>query len=147
MSPHNTEHIEDDFLKKMVQQTPMEKPSEGFTEGIMGQLQPLQALESDERSSLKPWQWGLMAAGLLGLVYFIITFDLNALLRQIAGGEESGDGKNYINAFASMIEIFEEGFSGFQLTSITVMVILAGVILFSADRFLKKWASANVDVA
>nr|NQU93065.1 hypothetical protein [Bacteroidota bacterium] len=145
MTQHNTEHIDDGFLKKMVQQTPKEMPSADFTSRVMNQIPKHAQVETVEKTTFKLWHWALVAAGLTGIVYFIITFDLNSIFRKMSA-DNSDEGINYVNIFKSIINIFNEGFSSFQVTSITAVIILSGVLLYFGDKFLKHWASTKVSI-
>ena len=139
MDKQDTEHIKDDFLKRLVGLTTEEKPSADFTDKVMAGI-PNGVLAEEEDTSLKPWQWLLLAAALTGIVYFIVAFDLNPLFRQLTNVSEDG-GANYLNMFTSMIQLFSNAFSGFHFTAISVMVIISGFALYLGDKFLRKWSS------
>ena len=140
---NNTEHIEDDFLKKMMDQLPDEKAPAGFTLGVMAGIPTLERAEVADTPAIKVWHWFAMAAGLAGIVYFVIRIDLNAVFNQISGGAKSEE-TNYVKAFTSLIDLFEKGFSAFQFTSVTLVIIIAGLILYFGDKLLKKWTSSSV---
>jgi len=139
MDRQNTEHIKDDFIKGLVGLSDEEKPSGDFTQKVMAGI-PRAVVVEEENTSLKPWQWLAIAAALTGIVYFIVAFDLNPLFRQLTNVSEDG-GANYLNMFTSMIQLFSNAFSGFHFTSISVMVIISGIVLYLGDKFLRKWSS------
>jgi hypothetical protein len=144
MNKQEAEHIKDDFIKGLVGLTTEEKPSADFTDKVMSGI-PIGVLVEEEDTSLKPWQWLVLAAALTGIVYFIVAFDLSPLFRQLTYVSEDA-GENYLNMFTSMIQLFSNAFSGFQFTSISVMVILSGIALYLGDKFLRKRSSKQVVV-
>ncbi len=143
MTDKHSEHIEDEFLKKLLSQLDEEQPSPDFTDKVMQQLPKSQVKEEVESTSVKPWQWVLMAAGVVGVGYFIFAFDIGVLLG--TGGE--GAGINYLAMFSSILTMFSEGFSAFKVTSISAVIIASGVLLYLADKFLKKWSDQNTHFA
>jgi hypothetical protein len=145
MDKQHTEHINDEFLKGLVKLSDEDKPSVDFTQNVMAKIPQSVVEEQEEKSMLKPWQWIAIAATLVGVIYFIITFDLNSVFRQVAGVSGPG-GINYVNMFASFIQMFSSAFSEFQFTTITLTIILSGVALYLGDKFLRKWSSANMVV-
>lgn len=145
MDKQNTEHINDEFLKGLVKLSDEDQPSDDFTQKVMAKVPESVVILQEETSTIKPWQWVAIAATLVGVIYFIITFDLNSVFRQLADVSESG-GINYVNMFTSLIQLFTSAFSGFQFTTITLMIIISGVALYLGDKFLRKWSSASVVV-
>ena len=141
---NNTEHIEDDFLKKLVGKVPDEKPPADFTSNVMAGIPSAEQIESIEPPLIRLWHWFAIAAGLAGVIYFVVSVNLNTLFNQLAGGAKSEE-TNYVKAFTSLIELFEKGFSGFQVTSVTLVIIIAGIILYFGDRLLKKWTSSRMN--
>jgi hypothetical protein len=142
METKHTEHIKDDFLNGLVKLSEDEKLPGDFTQNVMAQVPETVLVEQDEKSALKPWHWITIAAVSIGIIYFIITFDLNSILRQATSVSEDG-GTNYLNMFTSIIQLFSTAFSGFQFTSITVMIIVSLAGLYLGDRFLRKWTSSR----
>ncbi|OYT12899.1 MAG: hypothetical protein B6I19_07930 [Bacteroidetes bacterium 4572_114] len=145
MDKQNIEHIEDDFLKGLLKLSDEEKPSENFTQLVMAKVPKPVVMGEEEKIEIKPWHWVTIAAALVGAVYFIITFNLNSLFRQVTDVSE-GDGINYLNMFTSIIQLFAKTFSGFHFTSITLMIVISGLALYFGDMFLRKWPSNNVVV-
>jgi hypothetical protein len=142
MDTKHTEHIKDDFLNGLVKLSDNEILPSDFTQKVMANIPKTVLVEQDGKSALKPWHWITIAAVSIGIIYFIITFDLTSILRQATSVTEDG-GSNYLNMFTSMIQLFSTAFSGFQFTSITVMIIVSGVVLYLGDKFLRKWTSSR----
>ncbi|MFP4470896.1 MAG: hypothetical protein ACOCX8_00300 [Bacteroidota bacterium] len=143
MTDKHSEHIEDEFLRKLLSQVDEEQPSPDFTDKVMQQLPRSPVKEEVESAAIKPWQWVLMAAGIAGVGYFLFAFDIGAIL----GTSQEGAGINYLNMFASIFAMFSEGFSAFKVTSITAVIIASAVLLYLADKFLKKWSDQNTHFA
>ena len=142
MDKQNNKHIEDDFLNGLVKLSDEEKLSEGFTQKVMAAIPKPVVVEQEEKSIIRPWQWVAGATALVGVIYFIITFDLNSLFRQVTD-VSGGEGINYVNMFTSLMQLFSKIFSGYHFTSITLMVVISGVALYFGDMFLRKWSSAG----
>ncbi len=140
MDHKNSEHIEDAFLKKLLAQVEEEKPTEGFTGRVMDQLPKTQITRGDEKSGVSIWQWIVMGIAVVGAAYFIFTFDIGTFVGSVEQGNQS-PGINYLNMFSAIVKVFSEGFSGFHVTSISLMIVASGVLLFIVDRVLKKWSN------
>jgi hypothetical protein len=138
---NTNEHIKDDFLKGLINLSEDEKVSVDFTQKVMAAI-PKPVVVKEEKSSLKPWQWIVVAAASIGIIYFVITFDLSTLLRQITTVSDDG-GASYLSMFTSLIQLFSKAFSGFQFTSITLMIVISGVALYLGDKFLRKWSKTR----
>ncbi len=139
MINQNTEHIEDDFLRNLVKKSATSQPSDGFTNNLMARIPNARTVVTTENDGIKPWHYVALAAGFIAVVYFIITFDLNSLVNQVAGGE-SQEGINYAGMFGNIILTFSKAFSAFHFTSISLMVVISGVVLYFGDKMLKRWS-------
>jgi len=138
----HTEHIRDDFLTDLVKLSDEEKISGDFTQRVMAQIPKTGVIEQEEKHALKPWHWITIVAASIGIIYFIITFDLSSILRQTTSVSENGS-SIYLSMFTSIIEIFTTAFSGFQFTSITLMIIISGAGLYLGDKFIRKWSESH----
>jgi len=146
MDNKHTEHINDDFLKGLVKFTDEDKPSVDFTQKIMAKIPRPVVEEQEEKFMLRPWQWVAIVASLIGVMYFIFAFDLTSLIRQ-ATDVSGSEGINYLNILTSFVQLISQAFSGFQFTSITLMILISGLALYFGDKFLRKWSSARAVVA
>lgn len=148
MKSINTEHIDDDFLKRLVRQTKEETPSDDFTSRVMASIpQTTAPPESVDKPMVKPWQWLLLVAAFTGIVYFIYSVDFGSFFNLV--GTDSPEGQvNYLKTFTSAMQIFSQAFSAFKLTNISLMVVISIVALYFGDRFLKSRATeANQNFA
>lgn len=138
----HTEHIKDDLLSNLVKLSDEEKISGDFTQRVMQQIPKTAIAEPEEKYFIKPWQWMSIAAAAVAIIYFIITFDLSSILSQTTNVSDDGS-SIYLSMFTSIIEIFTTAFSGFQFTSISVMIIISGVGLYLGDKFFRKWSESR----
>ncbi len=143
MEKQNTEHIEDEFLRNLVKKTETIQPSDDFTDKVMALIPKARPVEIIENNGLKPWHYVGLAAGLIAVVYFIITFDLSSFFNQMAGTE--GNGINYVSMFGNFIATFSKAFSAFHFTSISLMIVISIVVLYLGDMLLKRWSKSNAD--
>lgn len=139
MINHNTEHIEDDFLRNLVKKSETIQPSDSFTNNLMERIPKARTVVTTESDGIKPWHYVGLAAGFIAVVYFIITFDLNSLVNQLAGGEGQ-EGINYVGMFGNILLTFSKAFSAFHFTSISLMVVISVIILYFCDKMLKRWS-------
>jgi len=144
MEKQNSEHIEDDFLRNLVKKSTTILPSAGFTERVMEVIPKTNPFEVAEKEGFKPWYYAAIATGFVAVVYFIITFDLTSFFKQVAESEGK-EGINYVNLFGVVLNTFNKAFSNFHFTSISLMIVISGVILYFGDKLLKKWAKGNAD--
>lgn len=134
----NNEHIDDDFLKRLVKQTREETPSAGFTSRVMASIpQTSPAAEQVEKPAFKPWQWIFIVTGFAGIVWFIFTFDFGSFF-SIVNTNTPGEQVDYLRMFSSAMQIFSQAFSAFKFTNISLMVAISLVALYFGDRFLKS---------
>lgn len=144
----NTEHIDDDFLKRLVGLTKDEAPSGDFTSRVMAGIPKTSiAVESVQKSLMKPWQWVLLLAAFAGIVYFIYSINFGSLFTFMAA--DTPDGKiDYLTMFTSIMQLFSQAFSAFKLTNISLMIGISITALYFGDRFLRnKSQEANQNFA
>lgn len=144
----NTEHIDDDFLKHLVGLTKDEVPSGDFTSRVMAGIPKTSiAVESVQKSLMKPWQWVLLLAAFTGIVFFIYSINFSSLFTFMA--TDTPDGKiDYITMLSSIMQLFSQAFSAFKLTNISLMIGISITALYFGDRFLKSRAQeANQNFA
>ncbi len=134
---NNIEHIDDDFLKKLIGLQEDEKIPEGFTGKVMSALPkaPTPVVENKRHSGYKLY----LLLGAIGVAMVLIFFniDFGALLN-FAAESEGQSPQNYLNMFSSILQIFNEGFSGIKITSITVMAVVSLALLYFIDRLLRS---------
>jgi hypothetical protein len=123
----------DNFLRELFQKKEKEKPSAGFTSSVMERVR----LEATRQAGplLKPGTWVLMSMGFVLFVVLIFTVNIpfvNSLF------SATGMEKISLNIFSSQfISSFQAFFKEIHLTSISVMIGIAAVLLVGLDRILR----------
>jgi len=138
MNINNTEHLEDDFIRKLMKQTGDEKPSDDFTAKVMAAIPATEpVIVPIEKQPFKWWHFGLLVAALAGAGYIIFSFDIFGRFGNL--DVQQGIGlANYVNMFSSIVTLFTDGFSKIEVTSMPLMIILATALLIAGDKLLKK---------
>lgn len=85
MNMRNNNDIHDEFLKKLIRQIPDDQPSDDFVAKVMKVIPATSLANKVEKStSLKWWQWGLIAAAIVALgVLFIFSTYSNILYLKV----------------------------------------------------------------
>lgn len=147
MTTNNNDHISDDFLKGLLQQTPDEPLSADFTDKVMSLLPKTEApAEVIEKDAPVWWQWVLYAAALAGAAYFVFFVNLPAHISD-SGAHPLAYLNTYLNMFSSLINFFTRGMSDVEVTTRPLMIILALALLIAGDRILKKKLINNTVIA
>lgn len=138
MSNKNTDHIEDDFISKLMKQTGDEKPSDTFTAKVMAALPAAEpVIVPVEKQPFKWWHMALLAAAFTGIGYLIFLFDLSGLFTNL-DVQPAISLANYLNMFSSIVSLFTDGFSKIEVTTMPLMIVLATALLIAGDKLLKK---------
>jgi hypothetical protein len=138
MNNQNTDHISDEFIKKLMKQTADERLSDEFTNKVMAAIPVTQTpVEVVEKEPLVWWQWLLIAAAFVLAGYIIFFVNVSG---QISGVESQPAAylMNYLSMFSSLVTLFTQGFSGIEVTSRPLIIVAAIAILIFGDRLLKK---------
>lgn len=130
----NNKNNTDDFLKDLIQKSDIERPSVDFTNKVMREVEAY----SEKKSVLillikkiNKWHY-LTAAGLLVLIYltyYFLPFDNLSLFDRYDPA--------IISVFENIFYNFKQLFHSFQISSITLIIIIAIFTLFLTDRLLK----------
>ena len=139
MDKNNT-HIEDDFLKKLVNLPEDEKLPEDFTQRIMKKIPQektaVAPVESGRQFSIRNIAIVVIAAAVV--IFLALNIDFGAILN-LAGETSSDSPQSYVNMFSSVVKIFNQGFSSIKITSITITAIISLGLLYGIDKLLKSW--------
>jgi hypothetical protein len=138
MNINNTEHLEDDFIRKLMKQTGNEKPSDDFTAKVMAAIPATEpVIVPIEKQPFKWWHMALLAAAFTGIGYLIFFFDLSGLFTNL-DVQPAISLTNYVNMFSSIVSLFTDGFSKIEVTTMPLVIILATALLIAGDKLLKK---------
>lgn len=133
----NKEAYNDDFLKELIKLGNVEKAPEGFTDKVMQAIEPDTVPQSQPWWSLSNiWFWASLFLGFAGLVSIVFFVDFS-FMGSIFEGFKLDEA--FINTFTSEIGRELLGMSqGIEISSITVIIIVAIGALFILDRLLRR---------
>ena len=132
----NNKNNNDDFLKDIIQKSDIESPSVNFTDNVMNQIQMQEQTVSQlsgKTAGIKNYFF-LIAAGLAAVmyaVYYFISNDISLLPNDFD--------PILIPVFGKILTSMKELFQSIQISSFTLVIIVAVVGLFIIDRLLRKF--------
>ncbi len=136
----NNKNNNDDFLKDMIQKSGIESPSANFTDNVMNQIQMQDQTVSqlsEKTAGIKNYFF-LIAAGLAAVmyaVYYFISNDISLF---------SGDfDPILIPVFGKILISMKELFQSIQISSFTLVIIVAVIGLFIIDRLLRMFQTGK----
>jgi hypothetical protein len=128
------DQLNDDFLRDLLQATPLESPGESFVSKVMAGIEPLPVLGMAKKPffmDIRSW-WPYALAGAF-VILFLFTSDL-PYSRFIPGKEFFAH--TLIPNFLSMFSGVKSLFAGSKSVSIPLIVIFSAAFLYLIDRFL-----------
>jgi hypothetical protein len=141
----NENIIQDDFLKNLIKNSEIEKPSENFTNKVMGKIQSeVKTISVEDEPLLAKKYWLLIAAGFTAVIIILFVFDLSVITNLFAG--ISVEKIEIPTITGNLVNSFRDIFSSIKISSISFVVIAAIASLFLLDKFLKKKITANIFV-
>ena len=126
----------EDILKKMLQQTELEKAPQGFTGRVMEKIRAEEAPELAEDSGgiLSPKYWIMIGLGMGIAVAFLFSYDI-PFLSEIFSGLNI---KNISELSGRMIQFYQTTITEVEF-SVNAFIILGSAFgLFLLDRLLRK---------
>lgn len=144
MNLNNTDHLTDDFLENLIKKTSSERPSDDFTQKVMSALPATErVIETVEKLPFKWWHWAMLAAVFTGVGYMIFSFDVFGRFSEI-DPQPGINLVNYVKMFSSIVHLFTDGFAKIEFTTMPLLIILAGAVLFFGDKLLRKRMNIHV---
>lgn len=127
----------EEFFKELIKHGDIEKAPEGFTDKVM------LALDTEESPAKSLWWqqsnvllWGSIAVGILALVVTTFMFDFSFMNSIFTGVELDG------TRITQFIQYLGTGFTGifenFNISSVTIYIVIAIGALFIVDRLLRR---------
>ncbi|MBN2174757.1 MAG: hypothetical protein JW731_11540 [Bacteroidales bacterium] len=128
-------NFNDDFIRKLVQKSDTEQPSKSFTNNVMDNIIALEQEKAEYRFSIKGISYWYFAgaAGIFGLlytIYFFLTNEKTFITQKFDPA--------IIPGFESIFQSFEAIFESFKISSFTIIIIAAIVLLFAVDQILRR---------
>jgi hypothetical protein len=133
---NNDDFLEDDFLRDLIRQSPLDSPSDGFTGKVMENIQPVPALVPAGRPFFlflrSAWPYALAAAV---LIVFFMTSDLP--FTQFMPGKEYFSG-NLVPYFQSLFSGMGKLLFHSTYTSFALIVLASSGLLLVLDRIFRR---------
>ena len=135
--------MKDKFLKKMIKKIDIEKPSKDFTENIMKKINQETVVESVESQSILSLKyWVFIALGFIVVITLLFGYDWSFIKNIFS--EIKIETINFPSIILVSINYVKVIFSGIEISSISVIVILSVVVLILFDRLLKRSFHINL---
>ena len=135
--------MKDLLLRKIIRKTDIEKPSVDFTDNIMKKINQETVVESVESKSILSLKyWILIAAGFVLVVSLLFGYDWS-FIKNIFTGIKI-ETINFPSLILESLNYVKSLFSGVEISSITVIVVLSVVMLILVDRLLKRSFRTNL---
>lgn len=136
----NNKDKSDNFLRNLIKKAGIESPSPNFTDNVMNQIhaqqQPVEQL-SGKTAGIKSYYF-LIAAGLAAVIYAVYYFISNDI--SLFPGEFD---PILIPVFGKILASMKEMFQSIQVSSFTVVIIIAVIGLFIIDRLLRRFQTGK----
>jgi len=130
----------ENYLKNLVKKADIESPTPNFTDNVMNQIIAQEQLESQPSGKtfgLNNYYY-LVIGGLIGVgyaIYYLISHNISIL-------PESFD-PILIPVFGKILNSMKDLFQSLQVSSFTVVIIVAVVGLFIIDRLLRRFQTGK----
>ncbi len=135
--------IQDDFLKNLMKNSEIEKPSENFTNKVMEKIQSeIITISTADEPLLSKKYWLLIASGFIAVLIILFVFDLSFINNLFTG--ISIENFEITTITGNLLNSFRNIFSSIKISSISIIVIAAISSLFLLDKFLKKKITTNI---
>ena len=135
--------MKDLLLRKIIRKTDIEKPSVDFTDNIMKKINQETVVESVESKSILSLKyWILIVAGFVLVVSLLFGYDWS-FIKNIFTGIKI-ETINFPSLILESLNYVKSLFSGVEISSITVIVVLSVVMLILVDRLLKRSFRTNL---
>jgi len=135
--------MKDLLLRKIIRKTDIEKPSVDFTDNIMKKINQETVVESVESKSILSLKyWILIAAGFVLIISLLFGYDWS-FIKNIFTGIKI-ETINFPSLILESLNYVKALFSGVEISSITVIVVLSVVMLILVDRLLKRSFRTNL---
>jgi hypothetical protein len=131
----NHKNSTDDFLKEFLQKADIESPSADFTKNVMhriNEVSPEPSFVQQLNQKIKGWYF-LAVIGAGALIYTFYYF-----LNRDAGLLSEDFDPLIFPIFKRIIQSFSGLFQSMQISSFTIVIILAILGLFIVDRLISK---------
>ena len=130
----------DNYLKTLVQKADLESPSPNFTDNVMNQIQSAQQPVA-QTSGISAWfksYFFLVITGVAAVsyaIYYMVSHDISVF---------PGDfDPILVPVFGKILLSLKEMFQSVQVSSFTVVILIAVFGLFIIDRLLRRFQAGK----
>ena len=130
----------DNYLKNLIKKADIESPSPNFTDNVMNQIQAEQqhVTQTIGKTAGINNYYFLFAAGLAAVAYAVYYFISNGIT--LFPGDFD---PILVPVFGKILSSMKEMFQSIQVSSFTVVIIVAVIGLFIIDRLLRKFQTGR----
>lgn len=126
--------LQDDFLKKLIQDSSLESPSDAFVDEIMTKIQRAAIIVPEQKPFLlflkNSWQYALIS---LVLIVFLLTSDLP--FSNVMPGKEFFT-NSFLPYFISLFPMIKSSFGSIKNISIPLIILTSGGFLLFLDHWV-----------
>lgn len=141
MDNKNT-HIDDAFLKGLIDLSEEEKMPDDLTQKIMASLPKSEVLAPEKARRFNFRNYALIVVLIVAAILLVFNIDFATLLQSTT--ESSGNNlPKYLSMFTSVFKIFNTSFSGVNISSVSIVAIISLASLYFGDKILKRWFDPN----
>jgi hypothetical protein len=133
----NNKHYQEELIRELVSKSDLEKAPEGFTENLMKKIKLEGSADGPPLSTRIDWKlFWLITAAIGASAALVIFYVLPAL------NLTQGDFLSYLGPVSEkLFQNFREMLTGFRVSSVTIIIILAVFALVILDTVLKHFTS------
>jgi hypothetical protein len=128
----------DSFIRQMMHKKGTEKPSHGFTERVMQQVEPIDEVVKDRL--LSPVHWISIGFAVVAAIVTIVVFDVSFF--QGLFSFELSELSFSMNG-DQLIRYFNALFEGWQMSTVSIMAFSAIFILLGLERLFRYTMNRN----
>lgn len=139
----NQNEHNDELFRELFKQRGIEKAPEGFADKVMSAIEAETEPSTEKWWALSGlWLWGSIVFGFICLVGMVFFIDFSFMGSIVAGIEVDG------SLFTQFIQQFGTGmasiFENFNISTITISILVALVFLFIIDRLFRRKPSVEM---
>ena len=122
-----------------------EKLPDDFTQKVMATIPRSDVPEIETKKQFGYRTLIIIGVATIAVVFLLLNIDFEAILNTTSRSPENNI-LNYLSMITSVFTIVREGFSGFEVSSITMVAIIALISLYFGDRLFKRFFETQMVV-
>ena len=133
--------LKNDYLAELINQVPLDSPSECFLEKVMAGIEPLPAPLAEKRPYLTWLKWGLSYAALGSVIVLILYTSDIPYLNSILGKGDYSSGM-FRDIFMPFV-LFLKTFLSSKYVSYALLISVSAGFLFLVDKVFSRKLPAH----